>query len=323
MEFNILGPLEVLREGERLTLGGLRQRAVLGFLLLHANTPVTTRRLSDALWGENEPATARKVLQNAVYGLRRALSSRDRPAGPASSASSASPSNPANPDDPAKSSLLAHRQGYVLHVPAGHIDLSRHTRLVACGRDQLAAGAWQKASRSLSDALGLWRGEALADLVETGIAWPELTVVGEERWEVLADRVTADLMLGRHAQVAAELGVVTAAEPTRERLCAQLMLALYQRDRQADALELCRRTRSAIFEEFGARPGRELRELERAVLNQSPELSAPTAAARLFGRPGGGSGGAARPDAGAGSRGRLPARTVPGADAPVVRPQFV
>ncbi|MFJ2113956.1 MULTISPECIES: BTAD domain-containing putative transcriptional regulator [unclassified Streptomyces] len=268
MEFNILGPLEVLHDGERLPLGGVRQRAVLGFLLLHANAPVTARRLSEALWEENEPATARKILQNAVYGLRRALPSEGGPA-------SAPPY-----------SLPAHQQGYVLHVPENHIDLSRYAHLAERGRDRLSAGAWEQASRLLGDALGLWRGQALADLVEAGVTWPELTALEDDRWEVLSDRITADLMLGRHAEVMAELNVATAAEPARERLCAQLMFALYQSDRQADALELYQRTRLALAHEFGAPPGPELRDLEQAVLTQSPELSSPTAAARRFGRPG-------------------------------------
>ncbi|MFJ5260149.1 BTAD domain-containing putative transcriptional regulator [Streptomyces sp. NPDC088387] len=261
---NMLGPLEAMYEGRRLALGGVRQRSVLGFLLLHANTSVTTRRLIGALWNDDEPATARKVLQNAVSGLRRALSDRD------------------GPTDAPPWSLLARHEGYVLRVPPDHIDLSRYSRLAGQGRSRLAAGAWEEASRCLGDALDLWHGRALADLVEAGVAWPELAALGEDRWDVLADRITADLMLGRRAEVMAELNVVTAAEPARERLCAQLMLALYQSGRQAEALSRYRRTRAAIAEEYGAAPGRELRELEQAVLTQSPALSSPGAAARLF-----------------------------------------
>ncbi|MFB7759922.1 AfsR/SARP family transcriptional regulator [Streptomyces xiamenensis] len=268
MEFHLLGPLEVLHEGERLALGGVRQRAVLGFLLLHANTPVATRRLIDALWRDNEPATARKILQNAVSGLRRTL------------AAESGPTHGATPH-----SLAAGRHGYVLHVPSHHIDLPRYARLVAHGRQRLAAGSWASAAQLLDYALGLWQGRALADLIEAGVAWPELTALEEDRWQVLSDKVTADLMLGRVAEVTAELSVVTTAEPARERLCAQLMLALYQSGRQAEALERYRRAKAAIVEELGVSPGRELRDLERAILTQSPALSSPTAAARLFTRP--------------------------------------
>ncbi|GAA2041415.1 hypothetical protein GCM10009757_03880 [Streptomyces cheonanensis] len=264
MEFHLLGPLEVLHEGERLALGGVRQRAVLGFLLLHANTPVTTRQLIDALWDDNEPATARKILQNAVSGLRRTLAADG---GQARSA---------------PRSLPARERGYVLHVPPHRLDLARYARLVERGRARLVAGAWEPAARLLQEALALWRGHALADLIEAGVAWPELTALEEDRWEVLGDKITAELMLGRLAEVTAELSVVTAAEPARERLCAQLMLALYQSGRQADALERYRRTRSAVVEELGALPGRELRDLERAILVQSPVIGSPGAAARLF-----------------------------------------
>ncbi|MFD7508530.1 BTAD domain-containing putative transcriptional regulator [Streptomyces sp. NPDC059853] len=267
MEFHLLGPLEVLHDGERLALGGVRQRAVLGFLLLHANTPVTTRRLIDALWDDNEPATARKILQNAVSGLRRTLVAADD-----------------GQERAVPRSLPAREHGYVLHVPPHRLDLARYARLVERGRARLAAGAWEPAARLLQEALALWRGHALADLIEAGVTWPELTALEEGRWEVLSDKITAELMLGRLAEVTAELSVVTAAEPARERLCAQLMLALYQSGRQADALERYRRARSAVVEELGALPGRELRELERAILTQSPVIGSPGAAARLFAR---------------------------------------
>ncbi|MFF7190362.1 BTAD domain-containing putative transcriptional regulator [Streptomyces sp. NPDC008222] len=236
----------------------MNQRAALGFLLLHANTPVSTSRLISALWNWDEPATARKILQNAVSGLRRMLSTGERSYGPSCS-------------------LTTSRGGYLLQVPSEHVDLSRHARLVKHGRQELADGLWEQAARTLRDALGLWRGEALADLIEAGVEWPELTPLREARWAALEGRFTADLMLGRHRDVIAELNVVADIEPARERLFALLMLALYQSGRQADALEVYRHAQAAIVDGSGVLPSRELRRLEQDILTHSPALNSPAA----------------------------------------------
>ncbi|MFI9650785.1 BTAD domain-containing putative transcriptional regulator [Streptomyces sp. NPDC052040] len=238
----------------------MNQRAALGFLLLYANTPVSTSRLIDALWDRDEPATARKILQNAVSGLRRTLSA-------------------AEPSGTPSCSLVTGSGGYLLQVPGEQVDLSRHTRLVKRGRRELAEGSWEQAARTLREALGLWRGEALADLVEAGVDWPELTALREERWAALEDRCTADLMLGRHREVIDELNVVLAdSGPARERLFALLMLALYRSGRQTDALDVCRQAQATISEASGIRPGRELLRLERDILIHAPALHSPAAA---------------------------------------------
>ncbi|MFF4961881.1 AfsR/SARP family transcriptional regulator [Streptomyces sp. NPDC001222] len=259
MKFNLLGPLEVVRNGVPLRLGGVNQRAALGFLLLHANTPVSTGRLISALWAWDEPPTARKILQNAVSGLRRMLSTGERPYGPSCS-------------------LTTSRGSYMLQVPSEHVDLSRHARLVKHGRQELADGLYEQAARTLRDALGLWRGEALADLIEVGVTWPELTPLREARWAALEGRFTADLMLGRHREVITELNVVLSdVEPARERLFALLMLALYQSGRQAEALDVYRHAQAAIVDGSGVLPSRVLRRLEQDILTHSPALNSPAA----------------------------------------------
>ncbi|MER6916104.1 AfsR/SARP family transcriptional regulator [Streptomyces sp. NPDC000594] len=223
---------------------------------------MSTQRLVGALWDTDEPTTARKSVQNSISGLRKLLLAHGRP-----------------DDSPVE--LHRERQGYVLRVPPEHIDLDRHRLLLDRSARELAAQSWGSAARTLREALGLWRGEVLADLVEAGIEWPELSAVREARWKALEDRVIADLMLGCHREVVAELSLAADAEPTRERLCRLHMVALYRTGRQADALEVCRRTRSVLAQRFGAGPGHQLRDLEQHILSHDPELTTPTAVLRL------------------------------------------
>jgi anti-anti-sigma factor len=255
MEFRVLGPLEAVIGGHQVPLGGIKQRATLGLLLLHANHVVPTSDLLSALWSDNVPPTARKMLQNAVSGLRGMLAMGEGEQAPAL--------------------LLTHAPGYILHVEPASLDLVRFRELVDEGRAELRKGAWEPAARRLREALPLWRGPALADLAETGIAWPELTALKDSRLSALEDCYEAELAVGRHRELISELTELVETEPSRERLCGQLMLALYRDGRQVDALDAFRRTRAELVERLGLEPGRELRELERAILNQDPRLQTP------------------------------------------------
>ena len=263
MQFNLLGPLEVLDGDNRLALGGVNQRAALGLLLLNANQVVSTRKIMAALWGDCIPATSRKMVQNSISGLRRIL---EREADGSVALSTRSP-------------------GYLLQVDPSRVDLSRFRLSAEQGRAELLAGSWESAARTLGGALRLWRGSVLADLTETGIEWPELTAVQNTRLAVFEDRIQAELALGRHHELVGELEGTADAEPARERLCGQLMLALYRCGRQLDALTAYQRTRATLVEEFGLDPGRELQELEQAILRHDPGLDLPGAAARTGARP--------------------------------------
>ncbi|MBV9162387.1 MAG: hypothetical protein JO281_12725 [Pseudonocardiales bacterium] len=145
------------------------------------------------------------------------------------------------------------------------------------GRAALMTGSCEQAARTLRNALALWRGLVLADLVECGVAWPELTTVQNARLAALEDCVEAELACGRYGEVISELETWVELEPLRERLCGQLMRALYYCGRQADALGIYRRTRTKLIEELGLDPGRELQELERSILNQELVLEPPSA----------------------------------------------
>jgi len=213
---------------------------------------VATSELLNALWAGAgcAPPTARKILQNAVRGLRVVLSN----------------------DTP---ELLTQLPGYLLRVDPTQVDLFEFYRRAEQGRAALAAGSFEVAAATLRDALALWRGPALADLVETGIVWPELTAVQNARLDVLEDYVDAELANGRHQAALGELEPMVEAEPLRERLCQQLMLALYRSGRQADALNVYARVRSELVERLGLEPGRALQTLQQAILAHDPALAPP------------------------------------------------
>ncbi|MGC4977446.1 BTAD domain-containing putative transcriptional regulator [Streptomyces sp. DT199] len=260
MQFRLLGPLEVEPAGgppgSLVDLGGHRQRAVLAYLLLHANKVVSTSQMLSALWADDEaPMTARKILQNAVWKLRGVLS---RP-----------PRSEQGPE------LLTRAPGYLLRVPQQRVDLLDYEQRVVTGRAALAAGDVEPARRSLGEALALWRGPVLSDLVEEGICWPELTALQNRRLDVLEDHFEAALACGRHQLVLPDLESLVAAEPLRERASGQLMVALYRCGRQAEALAVFGRVRTALVEGLGLEPGRELHRLQQAILTQDPTLEVP------------------------------------------------
>ncbi len=261
MWFRMLGPLEVVCDGRVVDLGGSKQRATLGFLLLQPNQVVPISRLLTALWSVGEaPATARKILQNAVWGLRRKLASEAAETGAA---------------------LRTQSPGYTLEVDPEQIDLHRFRRMVEEGRALLAAGRLDEAARRLREALRLWRGTVLSDLVEVGVNWPELTALQNTRLDVLEDYFEAELECGRHYAVLSEIETVVESEPLRERSCGQLMRAMYRCGRQADALGVFSRLRIALVEELGLEPGRELQLLQQAILTHDPALELAPLASRV------------------------------------------
>ena len=254
LSFRLLGPLEVRdRDGRELPLGAGRQRALLAVLLLHANEAVSTDRLVDELWGERPPATAAKIVQNRVAYLRRALGNGH---------------------------LVTAGHAYRLEVPPGSLDRDRFEALVSEGSGALAAGDAQGAADRLREALALWRGRALDEFAYEGFARDEIARLEELRLVATEERVDADLALGLHAELVAELEDLVRTHPLRERLRRQLMLALYRSGRQADALTAYRDARARLTDELGLEPGEELQQLEREILTHDPALAPPRHAAR-------------------------------------------
>ncbi|MFJ9715231.1 BTAD domain-containing putative transcriptional regulator [Streptomyces sp. NPDC101213] len=249
----MLGPLEVISGGQPISLGGSKQRATLGYLLLHPNQTVPISKLLKALWSvEEAPMTARKILQNSIWSLRRKLVT-----GAAAEAPVA---------------LRTQPPGYSLDVALERVDLHLFHRWVRDGRARLEAGEPDAAATLLNDALELWRGPALADLTEVGMLWPELTTLQNMRLDVLEDVFEAQLACGRHYAVLGELESLVENEPLRERACGQLMRALYRCGRQSDALGVFSRLRARLVDELGLEPSRELQQLQQAILTHDLAL---------------------------------------------------
>jgi len=244
LEYGILGPLAAWVDGAPVDLGGARIRAVLGVLLLGRNTVVSVDRLVDAVWGEDPPPTAETALQNHVSRLRRLLGA---------------------------DAIATRAPGYVLRTGPGAVDVERFEALTERAR---GAGP-REAGALLREALGLWRGPALADLAYESFAEVEIARLEELRLGALEARIESDLAAGRHETLAGELEALTAEHPYRERLWGQRILALYRSGRQAEALAAYQRARGALDEGLGIDPGPDLQALEVRILQQDPTLAAP------------------------------------------------
>lgn len=246
--FRVLGPLEVRLDDRPLPLTATKQRALLAVLLLHANEVVSKERLLAELWGDEAPLTAPKMLQVFVSRLRRALGLNS-----------------------AEGVLETHPLGYALRVEPDRLDLLQFQALTAAGRDQLPTDP-SLASTRFAQALALWRGPALSDLADEPFARAAIARLDELRMAAVENRIDADLALGRHTTVVAELQELLAGHRFRERVTAQLMLALYRSGRQAEALEVFRTARAALVEELGIEPSVQLQRLHVAILRQDPSL---------------------------------------------------
>ncbi len=252
MKVGLLGPLEVAGPGGRVRIGGAKERLVLALLALRAGEVVSRDALVDAVWGDEPPVTAVKTLQGLVARIRRALEAKGL------------------------ADVLETRDpGYLLRVPVDSIDVTGFERHATAGRSALADGDATGATAALGEALDLWRGEALADCRSGGWAAAQALRLDELRLSTVEDRIDADLMLGQHGVLAAELESLVARHPMRERLWAALMVALYRSGRQAEAVRAYQRARDVLVGELGLEPGPELRRLEAAVLAGDPALDAP------------------------------------------------
>jgi DNA-binding SARP family transcriptional activator/Tfp pilus assembly protein PilF len=260
MEFCLLGPLLVRRGKTALPFLPGKQRVLLATLLLRANRMVSLDELTEMMWGSAPPISARSTLRNYVKELRKTLAVCG------------------------DSRLITVPGGYQIRVTAAELDLSRFDALQASARTCAGAGAWNEASVQLREALSLWRGEPLADVPSEPLVLREVPRLAELRLQAIEARIEADLQLGRHADMIAELRHLCALHPFRERLRGQLMLALYRDGRQAEALAAYADARRVLVEELGAEPGTGLRELHHQILTASPMLEVPEAARSAVGR---------------------------------------
>jgi DNA-binding SARP family transcriptional activator len=241
--FAILGPLEVSKAGNRLRLGGPKQRTVLAHLILNANRIVSIDSLIDALWGDQPPGTARATTQTYVFRLRSILGA---------------------------DAIGWRSAGYVLHANVGDVDAFRFERLILQARRAPARS--ETARFRFGEALGLWRGPALADLAGEASLTGEIARLEEMRLQATEEKTEAELALGQHAQAVAELERLTQTHPLRERLWAHLMLAQYLSGRPAQALQVFDRVRALLADDLRVDPSPELRHLRQRILRQDPTL---------------------------------------------------
>ena len=245
MDFRVLGPLEVGVARRSLALGGRRQRILLAMLLLHVNESVSSERLSESLWPEGRPQSAANALQQYVSRLRKALGEQV---------------------------LGTTSDGYLVRASPEELDVWRFERLLSETPSRDPA----RASEHLRAALELWRGPAFLDLDENPLAQAEIRRLEELRLLAIEDRTEADLAIGRARTLVPELESLVARHPLRERLRAQLMLALYRAGRQADSLAAYAHARHTLVDELGIEPERKLRELHQAILEQDRALDLAT-----------------------------------------------
>ncbi len=238
-----LGPLLVAGTAPELPR---QAQVLLGALLLRANEPLSTQRLADDIWGAGPPASAANAMQVYISRIRKTLAAAG-----------------------VESAVTRGQAGYTLEIDPELTDLSRFSALVEAATAEQDPG---RAGEQLRAALALWRGPVLDGLSFEASGALDVRALEESRLVALERRIELDLMLGRHADLAVELPTLVAEHPFRETFHRDLVLALYRSGRQAEALDHCREARRIMLDELGIEPGDELRELERAVLQQDPAL---------------------------------------------------
>lgn len=253
MEFKILGPLEVIRNGAPVALQGLKQRVILVALVNSANDVVSVDLLVDWLWPWHIPPKSSAIIQAHVSRLRRALEPTREPW--------------ATPQ-----MLLRRSPGYLLRVDPDQVDAMRFERLVAEGRAALERDRPNHATELLGTALALWRGRALADVALIDAAQASIARLNGLRLSATTMRIEADLQLGRHLALVPELECLLRDHPLDEWLNGQLMIALYRCGRQADALKVYDRMRNVLAEELAIDPAPSSQRLREAILAQHPAL---------------------------------------------------
>ena len=247
LEVGVLGPFDARAAGRRVIIRGPTERAFLARLAIDGNRPVSTDRIISDLWGDRAPRRPRQAIHALVFRLRRALGEM----APA---------------------LETGDRGYSLMLAADGLDLWRFEALVGLGRRARADGGLDAAARHLTEALALWRGDALTGLDDCPFVPSRARQLAESRFETLVERIEIDLDRGLHARLIPELEALVLQRPTHEGLCRLLMTGLYRSGRQVDALTAYERLRKRLAGQFGLDPSPRLRELELEVLRQDPRL---------------------------------------------------
>jgi DNA-binding SARP family transcriptional activator/tetratricopeptide (TPR) repeat protein len=251
VRFGLLGPLQAVdAAGTAQVVSAAKQRVVLAALLLTSDRVVPAASLADALWDVSPPTNALSVVRTYVSRLRRSLG-------------------------PVGERIVGHPAGWAVELAGpGEFDLAEVDWLWRTARGEADAEQWQRVSSLLGRALSLWRGEPLVDVPSDALARREVGRLAELRLQLTEARVDADLRLGRHAELVAELRRLAVEHPLREHFRVQLMLAYYRCGQQAAALEIYRGARATLAEDLGVEPGPELVEMHQKILTADPALTA-------------------------------------------------
>jgi DNA-binding SARP family transcriptional activator/tetratricopeptide (TPR) repeat protein len=249
LEFGLLGPLVVRRDGTVLIVRRGNQRTLLATLLLRANQVVSSDQIAGTLWGPTPPPSAQVSIRNYVKRLRQALG------------------------DEGRARIRTEPSGYLIGLEPGELDLAQFEHLLRSAQLAARDASWEAAAADAASALLLWRGEPLADVESDALRLREGPRLSEMRLQALETRIDADVHLGGHAEVTVELQRLTSEHPMREQLHALLMLALYRCGRQGEALAAYRHARGLLADELGVDPGPALRELHQQILTADPALA--------------------------------------------------
>lgn len=247
MDFQVLGPLEILDKGHNVAPTAPKPRQVIALLIMRRNAVVQTTEFIDELWEDGPPVSALTTLQTYVYKLRKILVRHG-----------------------GKEILHTRPGGYVLEIPNSSLDLHRVESAAREGQASLENGDAAHARQILAEALSLWRAPALVDVDQGGILSSYATRLEEFRSRTLELRIEADLRLGHHRELVSELKSLVLTHPLHEHLHASLMIALHRSGRRHEALEIFRQLRRNMIEDLGLEPGEELRRLHQALLADAP-----------------------------------------------------
>ncbi|MFH8342762.1 BTAD domain-containing putative transcriptional regulator [Streptomyces sp. AM6-12] len=273
MDIDVLGALDVRVNGVSVAPTAPKPRQVLALLAFHADRVVPVASLIEEVWSSRPPRSARTTLQTYVLQLRELIATAlARPTGQQAEGTAERRT--------AKDVLLTLPGGYLLASDGGTSDVREFERLAGLGYRAMDAGDFAGASHTLAAALDLWSGSAFAD-VQTGDRLAlEAKRLEESRLCVLDQRIEADLRLGRHREVLAELTVLTSRYRTHENLHAQFMIALDRSGRRSEALEAYLHLRATLGRDLGLEPSARLRRLQHSILMAASESAPNPAPAR-------------------------------------------
>lgn len=267
VDIKVLGALSMTTAGKAMTPSAAKPRQILALLALRAGEVVPVPTLIEEVWGEDPPRSVTTTLQTYILQLRRKIAANSSPA-------------------EAKSILSTRYSGYQLNADQVTVDADAFTRKAETGARCAEIGDHASASRVLTEALEMWRGQVLVDVIQGPSLSVEATRLEQVRLATLEARVQADLDLGRHQMLLGELSMLVARYPMHEGFCAKLMLALYRSGQQWRALSAYQDLRSVLGDDLGVDPSPQVGRLHQAILETDPNLYLPEEKELVYGRAG-------------------------------------